>query len=289
MAKQIFPKSRFLKVALGSAAVTSLVGAVSMTFVRSTELTNIEIADVELTLPRLTPAFDGYRLVQISDIHMGTWMNRDRLETVVDRINEQQPDLIAITGDFVTFNPVKKWAVELVPPLKRLSARDGAVAVMGNHDHWTDHRAVRAIIHDSGLIDLSNTIYTLERGTERLHIAGVDDYYYRQDDLPAVLDQLPEDGAAVLLAHEPDFADHSAAAGRFDLQISGHSHGGQVILPFVGPIVLPSHGRKYPVGRYQVGDMIQYTNRGVGVVGFYVRINCRPEITVFTLRAGNQS
>jgi uncharacterized protein len=88
-----------------------------------------------------------------------------------------------------------------------------------------------------------------------------------------------------LLAHEPDYADISAATGRFDLQISGHSHGGQVIIPFIGPLVVPAYGEKYPLGQYQVGNMIQYTNRGVGTINPAVRFNCRPEITIFTLRA----
>ncbi|HYN87535.1 MAG TPA: hypothetical protein VER55_03345, partial [Ardenticatenaceae bacterium] len=100
-----------------------------------------------------------------------------------------------------------------------------------------------------------------------------------------VLAHLPPDGAAILLAHEPDFADISAATGRFDLQLSGHSHGGQVIVPFAGPLIGPRYGQNYPVGRYQVGSMIQYTNRGIGMVAPLVRFNCRPEVTVFTLES----
>ena len=105
------------------------------------------------------------------------------------------------------------------------------------------------------------------------------------DRLDEVLAQLPADGAAMLLCHEPDFADISAATGRFDLQISGHTHGGQIVLPFIGPIHTPRYGHKYSLGMYQVGDMIQYTNRGVGMARLPVRFNCRPEITVFTLEA----
>jgi predicted MPP superfamily phosphohydrolase len=98
-----------------------------------------------------------------------------------------------------------------------------------------------------------------------------------------VLKRLPEDGAAILLAHEPDFADISARTGRFDLQISGHTHGGQIRLPMIGFPYLPRFGRKYPRGLYKVGNMLQYTNRGVGMVHLPVRFNSRPEITLFTL------
>jgi len=159
------------------------------------------------------------------------------------------------------------------------------VAVLGNHDHWTDADMIHRVIKESGMVDLTNTVHTLDRRSAPLHLAGVDDIWEEHDRLDDVLAQLPYDGAAILLAHEPDFADTSAASGRFDLELSGHSHGGQVILPFVGPLRLPYLGRKYPLGRYQVGPMIQYTNRGVGMISPRVRFNCRPEITVFTLRA----
>jgi predicted MPP superfamily phosphohydrolase len=102
--------------------------------------------------------------------------------------------------------------------------------------------------------------------------------------LDLVLDALPDEGAAILLAHEPDFADISAATGRFDAQLSGHSHGGQVRMPFIGPLVLPAFAKRYPSGRYQVGGMIQYTTRGVGTELVPVRFGCRPEISVITLR-----
>ncbi|HJR80438.1 MAG TPA: hypothetical protein VJ821_10225, partial [Anaerolineales bacterium] len=118
-------------------------------------------------------------------------------------------------------------------------------------------------------------MHTLTRGAASLHICGVDDVYERKDDLNAVLTNLPREGCAILLAHEPDFADTSAATGRFDLQISGHSHGGQVVMPLIGPIVLPRQGRKYPIGMYRVGNMIQYTNRGLGMIFPYVRFMCR--------------
>ena len=98
-----------------------------------------------------------------------------------------------------------------------------------------------------------------------------------------VIEELKDESAAILLAHEPDFADLSSKTGRFDLQLSGHSHGGQVVVPFYGPLVLPYLGQKYPSGLYQVGEMLQYTNRGVGMIEPAVRFNCPPEITVFHL------
>jgi uncharacterized protein len=243
----------------------------------------IEVTRLRLTLPRLSPAFDGYRLVQFSDIHMGTGVTPERLARVIDMVNAEKPDLIAVTGDFVSFEPVEPVMQDLIPGLKRLSAKDGVLAILGNHDHHADAEAVREIIREGGLTELSNAVHTLRRRGDVLHIAGVDDHWYGQDRLEDVLTALPDEGAAILLAHEPDFADISAATGRFDLQLSGHSHGGQIVMPFVRTSLLPRHAEKYPAGQYQVEDMILYTNRGIGMTGFPIRINCRPEITVFTL------
>jgi predicted MPP superfamily phosphohydrolase len=105
--------------------------------------------------------------------------------------------------------------------------------------------------------------------------------------LDELLDQLKDNSAAILMAHEPDFADVSAQANRFDLQVSGHSHGGQIVFPFIGPPILPHLGQKYPSGLYQVGSMLQYTNRGVGMARLPVRFNCPPEITIFHLEGAD--
>jgi predicted MPP superfamily phosphohydrolase len=125
----------------------------------------------------------------------------------------------------------------------------------------------------------------VERNGELLHFCGIDDHWERKDRLDLVLEDTPDEGAAILLAHEPDFADISVKSMRFDLQLSGHSHGGQVVLPFIGPPVLPLYGRKYPLGLYNIDPMYLYTNRGLGMVHPQVRFNCRPEITTFTLSA----
>jgi predicted MPP superfamily phosphohydrolase len=244
----------------------------------------IEIVPVSLTLPRLAPAFDGYRIALFSDIHLGDGLDRARLETIVARVNEQRPDLIAITGDFVS-RDAARHAPDLAAALRNLSAPDGVVAVLGNHDYSGGPVPIRRALAASGIRELGNAVSTLRRGAARLHIAGADDVMARKARLDLVLSALPAEGAAILLVHEPDFADISAATGRFDLQLSGHSHGGQVVLPFHGPLILPSLAVRYPSGCYRVGSMLQYTTRGVGASFLRVRFNCRPEITVLTLRA----
>ncbi len=244
----------------------------------------LEITSLSLMLPRLHPNFDNYRIVQLSDIHMETWMDRDKLAEVVRRTNNLRADAVVITGDFVT-DIFHNTPADLTDALRAIKASDGVFAVMGNHDYWTDIRTVRVVLSQSGIVELQNRVYTIRRGEAQLHICGVDDYWENQARLRDVLAQLPPEGAAILLAHEPDFADISAQSQRFDLQLSGHSHGGQVILPGVGPIVLPMYGRKYPVGLYQIGKMYLYTNRGLGTARPQIRLNCRPEITMITLHA----
>lgn len=283
------PSPRLSRRGFLKLAINSFLGGTALAFggaFYSTRLEPawVEVAELELALPRLSPAFDGYRLVQISDLHMETWMDSRRLLESVQRVNQLQPDLVAITGDFVTeIHP--STPTDLALGLSQLQASDGVVAVLGNHDYWTDAAIVRQVLVDSGIRELPNQFLTLRRSGTELHIAGLDDHWEGYADLPGLLARLPERGAAVLLVHEPDFADFSAASGRFDLQLSGHSHGGQVVIPFLGPPILPHLAQKYPLGLYQVKEMQLYVNRGLGMARPMVRFNCRPEITAITLRA----
>jgi uncharacterized protein len=275
----------YRRVLLGAALGVLLLGG--LVYVRKVEPEDVEVVPVSLVLPRLDAVFEGYRIAQISDIHADGWMTPGRVLSLVNLVNAEAPDLVAITGDFATYSRFRsliRHASRLIAPLRRLQATDGVVAVLGNHDHKTDARTVRRVLAASGVIELHNAVLTLRRGGESLYLCGVDDLKEGAPRLDRALERLSEEGAAVLLAHEPDFADESAATGRFDLQLSGHSHGGQVGVPLLRYPFLPKLSRKYPTGLYRVGDMFLYTNRGLGAHPRF-RFNCRPEITVFTLRA----
>lgn len=242
----------------------------------------VEVTHLTLTFPRLSPEFHGYRLAQFSDIHMDRWMTPRHVSQVIDLVNQEQPDMVAVTGDFITHDP-DRYAPSLVAVLSQLSSLDGVLAIRGNHDLWAGGPQVNQIIQDSGMINLCNTAITLRRGAASLHFVGVDDYYVHADRLDLALQKVPASGAAVLLAHEPDYADISAKTGRFDLQISGHTHGGQVDLPIFGRLFLPKYAKKYPCGLYKVDGMWLYTNRGLGTTHFPIRYNAKSEITVYTL------
>lgn len=247
------------------------------------------VETVSLTLPRLSHGFSGLRLAQISDIHMGGWMNLERFQRVVDLVVAQKPDLLVITGDFLIGDHRVRFSQQsvedLIVTLSPLAATIPTFAILGNHDYWSDAETVRHVLNSSGIRDLTNTVFTLKHEDQNLHLCGVDDIWEGDVRLDEVIAHLNDDSAAILLAHEPDFADISAATGRFDLQLSGHTHGGQVALPILGPPILPYLGRKYPSGLYKVGNMRQYTNRGVGMTRLTIRINCPPEITIFVLES----
>jgi predicted MPP superfamily phosphohydrolase len=233
--------------------------------------------------------FSGYRLVQISDIHMGGWMNKQRLSQILDTVKGLEPQLVVLSGDFVQGRSPVLTSMpeldELEAALKGLAGQFPTLAVLGNHDYWFGAPLVLAMLQRSGIRTMQNSVQKVQIGQAFIFFAGVDDVSEGEDRIQEVLTKLPEKACTILIVHEPDFADESAATGRFDLQISGHSHGGQVNLPFFGPPVLPHLAHKYPAGLYRVGNMYQYTNRGVGMTPPFIRINCRPEITVFTLQS----
>ncbi len=273
------PKFRFAKLiqAIAICCAAIFLGSI---YIHKIEPNWFEVTQIEIELPRLDRAFAGYRIVQISDLHAGDKIDRAQLEKVVATVNEQKPDLVVITGDHVSRKP--RQHPELLATLAKLQVRDRTLAVLGNHDVFNDAAPIRQALQAAGVMLLENTVYPISRGAATLYIAGVGDVFAKEDKLDRVLTQLPAQSAAIMLAHEPDFADETAQTGRFGLQLSGHSHGGQVRLPFYSGY-LPELAQKYPVGRYRVGEMIQYTNRGIGTIKVYARFNCRPEISVFTL------
>ncbi|HLA43307.1 MAG TPA: metallophosphoesterase [Aggregatilineales bacterium] len=244
----------------------------------------IEITQIELTLPRLAPQFNGFRLVQFSDIHRDEWMTPTRVADVINQVNLQLPDAIVLTGDLVT-GLIRDVASDMTQALSELIAP--TYSVPGNWDHWGYIPRWEQLMEESGIVNLMNRHSSIEREGQVLHIAGLDDALQGTPQLDMVASQIPSEGAAILLMHEPDFADITIKNGRFDLQLSGHSHGGQVNIPLLGPQYLPEMGQKYVRGLYQAGSFQLYVNRGVGMVREVARFNCRPEITVFTLRSPN--
>ena len=244
----------------------------------------IDLVEIDIELNNLGWNFHNYRILNLTDIHLGQWINPEFLDDLIDYVNTLNFDLVTLTGDYFSYN-IDDYDDALEKSLKKLTPADGKFGVLGNHDHWMDAEKIRKIFKNSDIYDLSNNAVTLIRGDDKLNLAGVDSYTVCADDLDKVLPKLEQDTPTILLVHEPDFAQQSYQTGKIDLQISGHSHGGQFIIPtfettpFRGP-----NSTKYPVGLYQVGDMIQYTSKGLGTNSFRIRVNCKPEITIITLK-----
>jgi uncharacterized protein len=259
------------------------------------ELNRISVVKLEISLLRLPTAFDGFSIAQLSDFHYDRF-TAGPIQRAVEMVNQLAPDLVVLTGDFVTapilehgYSPMSKAAaaapIELcATELEKLRAPAGCFAVLGNHDISTDSGRVAHTLGEHRIPVLRNRSVALERGRERIWLAGIDDAFKGRADINRALAAIPANEATILLAHEPDFADVAAGRG-IDLQLSGHSHGGQIWIPGIGAPWLPPLARKYPRGLYRVGSLILYTNIGIGTIRVPLRINCPPEITFIRLRA----
>ncbi len=244
-------------------------------------------------LPRWPERLDGFTIALLSDFHYDPYFSVHPLHAAITMVGGLRPDLIVLTGDFVSAPLVgdeRKAAFAAEPCarlLSQMSAPYGLWAILGNHDCSTDPRHVTRALRAENIQVLANESEAIERDGARFWLAGVNDVLSHTADLPKTLRSVPSGEAVVLLAHEPDFAD---VASRFpiDLQLSGHSHGGQVRIPLLPPLYLPPMAKKYVLGAYQVGPLPLYTNAGLGTVGFPARLNCPPEITLLTLKTSNR-
>lgn len=242
-----------------------------------------QLQTVRLAYRRYPAAFAGVRIVQFSDTHIGKYYSLKQLDRVVALVQRQEPDIICFTGDLFD----SEYGVvsdDVIPVLSRLQAGMGKFAVLGNHDMRLDSGRVKDVLERSGFTVLVNANRSIERGNGHIRVVGIDEIFHGKPDLPLALRGIKKDEFVLLLAHEPDFADTSLAHP-IDLQLSGHSHGGQIRVPFYGSLFTPDLGQKYSMGLYafENSEFHVYTNRGIGTTLFPIRFNCRPEITVFVL------
>ncbi len=250
-------------------------------------------------LPRLPEPFEGFRLVQISDLHFYEYSDPAYYSRVIAEVNALQPDAIALTGDVVHYGPDY---IELAASfLHQLDAGPTKLAILGNHDYndGTWGESISAMLGEVGFQLLKNTHTHLEREGQRLWVAGLDDLWYGQPDPQGVLTRFDSHSeATIVLAHNPLLFDPLALAlpGRVDLMLAGHTHAGHVHIPMLGPIYRRIFRMKYRYGLYEKAGCQLYVTSGVGSAAFYLkkrkigfprfRFNTHPEIVELTLTRG---
>jgi len=252
----------------------------------------LRTVEVDVPMRGLPAAFAGYRIAQISDLHWGCGVAADQIEDAVARVLDGQPDLIALTGDFLHRGGDTGDADQVAELHRRLSARDGVVAVLGNHDHdvyrsgggapaYDKSRRLRSALAASGIEVLEDRTREIRRADASIQVAGFGDFWAGRFD--SLAGAPADDVVSIALSHNPDTAPDLWSAGH-DLILCGHTHGGQVCIPFMGPPILPVARREFSAGLYERGGKHLYVNRGVG---WLARIRCfvRPEVTLLTLRA----
>lgn len=285
-----FTRRNFIKA--GAAVIASSALAIEgKSIITGTE--DPRLVSVEIPLVRLPAVWDGLTIVQLSDFHYDPHVTLAPIRKAIEITNGLQPDLIVLTGDFVTVPPFSKvfhtqrHAARVAEPcaalLSQLSAPLGIFAVLGNHDTASDPGFIVENLQANRIQTLRNRALPLERQGKRLWLAGVDDVLEGNPDLDLTMKGIPSDEAVLALVHEPDYA-RRVARHPVDLQLSGHSHGGQIVLPVVGPPYLPPLGRRYPKGLYTLGALTLYTNVGLGTIRIPARVNCPPEVTLIKLR-----
>ena len=255
----------------------------------------IETARSEVFLPGLPRAFDGFRIAQLSDIHLDDYTEPFLLRDAVNQINRMNPDAVFLTGDFVTHGLVPKrfelgTAWQCANLLNQIQCPN-RYGVLGNHDVVVGSQEVTKALTANSITMLVNEYVPIERGGARFWLAGLDDPVAGRPNpektIPESIRNIPDE-PIVLLSHAPDYADDllKLPSGKaVSLMLAGHSHGGQIRLPWIGPLNLPEMGRKYVEGWFRLQNLQLYVNRGLGTVVVPFRFDCPPEITLLTLRS----
>jgi predicted MPP superfamily phosphohydrolase len=255
----------------------------------------IDVVHRDIFLSGLPEEFHGMKIAQLSDIHLDEYTEPFLLREAVDAINRQQPDMVLLTGDYVTAEVLPRKmtlsaAWECASLLSQLTCQR-RYAILGNHDCMAGEDEIAEALRRHGIPVLRNAYVPIEQGRGRIWLSGLEDPVCGRPNpdlaIPAMIRNQPGE-PVLLMCHAPDFVDEllKHPAGRVvSFMVSGHTHGGQVRIPMLGAFHLPPYGRKYIEGWFPMGTLQLYVNRGIGSVGVPFRFNCRPEITVFILRA----
>jgi predicted MPP superfamily phosphohydrolase len=277
----VIGRRQFLKT-LGVVAVGGVSGVLPEPAAAQVDDARVERVTFEVV--GLDPAHDGLRVAQLSDLHVGPSTPDGLVRAAIDEANRFRPDLVVLTGDYLSRPDEEGVELEAMRVLLGgLSAP--TVAVLGNHDVWVDPGEASKALHEHGYAVLENAWTTVRLRGAPLRVVGIGDHLTRRDDVLRATKGLRAGAALPLvLAHGPRTAEKLDALGWKALCLSGHTHGGQVNLPILTPLLFASLRQPYARGRYTVGGVTLYVNRGIGNSGVRLRLNSPPEVTLATLR-----
>ncbi len=279
MAKLELSRRQFLT---GLAAAPLVAVSATSAYARFIEPYLYEVSETDVFLRDLPERFEGFRITQLTDVHHSRIVGIDEVRRTVALANLTKPDLIALTGDYTT--SYRRYIEPCAEALGALNAPEGVWAVLGNHDHYTDRELTTRALEHNRVAVLNNANTTLRRGSDVLQLSGIDDWSWAGTDWTRALYGLDQKRPTVLLSHQPRVLD-LAESEKIGLILSGHTHGGQIDLPLIGPPArFATVELKYAQGLFRRGDTQLYVSRGTGVIGLPLRLGVRPEIAVLRLR-----
>jgi predicted MPP superfamily phosphohydrolase len=241
------------------------------------------VEDVEVTIDGLAPEFDGYRIAHLSDLHIGTVTPQAWGERWTSAANGREPDLAVVTGDLVTSGT--EFYKDVAAVIGSLRAKDGVFVSMGNHDYFGDGEPLVEKLNASGARVLRNEGRTIRRGSAEIYLSAIDDTWTRRDDIARALEGRPKNAPTILLAHDPERF-REAAKRDVDLTLSGHTHGGQIAMPFFAKKISLSHlTHHFHLGLYKRGRSTLFVHPGLGTTGPPMRLGVAPAVVILTLRA----
>ncbi|MFO1445718.1 metallophosphoesterase [Bacillus sp. Bva_UNVM-123] len=286
MAKKKVTRRSFLKRAFSSFLAMIGVGGGGYYYAHEIEPKLLEITNYKIVNKAIPQSFNNFKIVQFSDTHLGFQYNSEQLRKLVQKINLQKPDIIFFTGDLMDTPNKYKGINEVISILKELNAPFGKFAIYGNHDHGGyGSNIYKTAIEESGFTLLLNSNLEIKQSNgSSIYIIGIDDAMLGKPNIEKAMHGVPAEAYKILLSHAPDLADE-AAPYRIQLQLSGHSHGGQIKIPFFGALVKVPFAEKYHEGFYEIGSppLLLYVNRGMCTTRLPFRFLSKPELTVFTL------
>lgn len=280
MKSQAAPRSRIF------AAIFAGISCFLALWTFAIEPSSLIIHEQTIAMSAWPRTLDGLSVAAISDIHAGSpFINEDKLRQLVDRTNALSPDLIVLLGDYMVRD---SWHSTQMPPekiadaLRKLKAPLGVYAVLGNHDWWYDVSKTRVAFESRGIRVVDNDVVRLEKNGAPFWIVGIADAWSLTDDIEGTAKRIPAGEPAIALTHNPDILPRFPPT--FVLTLAGHTHGGQVNLPFIGRRIVPSEfGQRYAAGHIQEEGKHMFVTTGVGTSVFPVRFRVPPEIALLTL------